>query len=135
MKIKLISTLVLSAIAATAFAMPPEPAGCPDPNDIKNVSVDLVQRDRDGSWAAGIMNNKFGTNDDWTFVIAKIKAANEDAAKSKAQDGMQSLSEPQGPIAVEQYNVWACLYQNDKGYPAATVNPALGLSPMLNILK
>lgn len=128
MKINSMVSVIAATLLSTslAYAMPPKPAMCPDASALQGVSLDVVQRDKDGTWAGAVISNKYNTTDKWTFVIGKIPASDEGEARTKAADAMTSLKFDMGPVAVQQFNVWACLYSNAKNYPAITITPALG---------
>jgi hypothetical protein len=130
MNIKLVTSVLTAALFAlnTANAMPPKPAKCPDPSAIANVGFDVVEKDNQGTWVAGVMSNPFNTQDNWTFVVGKIKATSQSDARAKATASLKTLKFIQGPIAIEQYNVWGCAYGTAVGYPAVSITPAMGVS-------
>lgn len=132
-KVFLPSVISALLLVGVAQAMPPKPEKCPDVSAIKSVGVEVAERANDGTWVAGVLSNHYDTQDDWTFGMIKIRARNEDEALKKAAKGLGSLSFQHGPMAVEQYNVWACLYNTATGYPAVTINPAQGLSKLVGI--
>jgi hypothetical protein len=129
MKLKLIASIVSTALltVSAAHAMPAKPDKCPGANSLQSISFEAVEQDNDGTWAAGVMGNNYDTKDRWTFVIGKIQANSESDAKAKAVEAAKSLKFRQGPLPIEQYGVWACVYSNAKNYPAITVTPAFGL--------
>ena len=131
MKVKLLASIVTTAVLAvsSANAMPPKPAKCPGATALQSVSLQLAERDNDGLWVVGVMSNVYDTKDKWTFVLAKIPAASDKDAKTHAAEAMKTLKFAQGPIPVEQYGVWACAYSNAKNFPGISVTPALGFAP------
>jgi hypothetical protein len=107
--------------------MPPKPAKCPGASSIASFGVDVVESDKDGTWVAGVLSNNYDTQNAWTFALGKISARNANEARDKAMDSLGSLSFRYGPVAVEQYNVWACLYGTAEGYMGVTITPQLSL--------
>jgi hypothetical protein len=139
MERKFFSSALLSLaliFVQNAYAdMPPKPAKCPSATSIASVGIELVEKDQNGTWAAGVLSNTYNTNDKWTFAVGPIVASNSSEARGKAIESLSSLSFNRGPIAVEQYNVWACLYRTDQGFMGVAVTPAFGLKPALHLVK
>lgn len=134
MKIKLISSAILSVtvfFASFAYAeLPPEPAKCPGTSTIASVGIENVEQDhQDGTWGGGVAGNNYDTTDRWTFAVIGITANDASDARVKAVASLKSLQFKHGPIAFEDFDIWACFYKTAQGYNAVTVTPALGLSP------
>jgi hypothetical protein len=88
--------------------------------------MDAIDQNRgDGSWAVGLMQNKYDTNDSWTFIIGRIGARNKNEAFEKAKAALASLTFNQGPVLATQINRWECGYSNSAGFIAITVTPDL----------
>lgn len=138
MKIKVISTLLLSCLLffcqLSHASMPPKPKKCPSEAAIRAVGISVVQPNN-GTWVAGVLSNKYNTNEVWMFAVGDIVANNEADARAKAVDSLNSLALVQGPIPVTQYQVWACLYHTAQGYRAVTITPPLTLSTSLQLTK
>lgn len=125
--VKLIFTASLLAFSVSTLAgMPAKPKKCPTAANISSTELtrDVVVQDQDGSWVVGVMSNAYGTKNNWTFVIGKIEADDEDDAFNKASASLSSLSLMRGPIAIQQISKWGCAYGNDENYPAVAVTPA-----------
>src|SRR5438876_154696 len=96
-----------------AFAMPPQPIRCPSVNAIQSVGIQIVEQTQSGTWIAGVLSNNYDTTDNWTFAVGEINARNSDDARVKAVDSLNTLSFQSGPISVDEYNVWGCLYSTN----------------------
>lgn len=130
------TSLSLALIASTsALAMPPKPAKCPGVSALQTTKFELAQQDKDGTWVAGSLHNNYDTTDAWTFVMGKINATDETDAVTKAEAALSTLTFQTGPVAIEQYGLWACGYYTGEGYPAVSVTPALGFNLSATLLK
>lgn len=128
MKNGLLIAATILAISSTAIATPSKPAKCPSADAIRaaGLSMDAIEQNQsDGSWAVGLMQSRYDTNDSWTFIVGRIAARNKNEAFERAKAALASLSFNQGPVLATRINRWECGYSNSAGFIAITVTPDL----------
>lgn len=127
--------LALFLTNATFAALTPEPQVCPSEAAIKAVGVSRnTVQDDDGLWLTGRRNQKYGTQDSWTFVIGKIPASTASEAYDKAAVAMPSLSFQFGPLN-GPLGKWVCYYSTAQGYTAVAANPPIADSARMMFVK
>lgn len=129
MTLSFVLFLLFNDIAQATLA-PPIPQICPSANAIRTVGVsrNVVQATNNGLWIAGRRNQKYGTNNNWTFVLGNIRANNVSDAYDKAVIGLTTLAFQLGPFLAQEH--WLCLYNTIEGYMGLAVNP-----PVLSFSK
>lgn len=124
------SAILASLLAVNyTYALPPQPAVCPDVNFIKVGSVSNVVLQVNNLWIAGRRNMTYNTTDHWTFLMTNIKAANSTEAYQKALLALTTLTFQLGPISGSEK--WLCLYSSDSGNPAYTITTPIALRDAL----
>jgi hypothetical protein len=111
-----------------------EPEKCPSESAIASVGIESVSNIA-GTWAASVAANNYDTNDTWSFTVVGITASDEEDARGKAMESLQSLQYMIGPTPVPVVDAWGCVYQTDQGYNAMSVTPPLGLRASLRLVK
>lgn len=120
---------------ASAAMQGPEPQICPSVASIRAVGVSrVVFQDNELFWVAGRRDQKYGTPNDWTFLIGRIVAANIDDAYQKATLGLNSLKLEIGPVT-GPVGKWVCFYSTSQGYPAAAINPNIASNQFSLVLN
>ena len=117
--------LALSLPQLVQAAIPPQPQRCPTAAAIQAVGVsrNMIQ-DNDGLWVTGRRNQKYGTTDDWTFLIGKFPATTANQAYTKAVTAMTTLNFQMGPLN-GPLSKWICWYSTAEGYTATAINPPI----------
>ena len=125
MKVKILTSIIATTLLtlSTAHALPPKPDKCPSVSALQSIALERAEKDNDGKWGAGVMRNNYDTKDSWTFVVGDIQADDESDAMNKARDAMTSLHFSEGPKPM--FDMWFCMYKNDKNYVSVAVNPPL----------
>ena len=122
--LSLIASLFIQSAYANMLPMPPKPEKCPSINAIQSVGINDFKQQNTGLWAAGVHNNPYDTNEDWTFVMGDINATGIDDVRNKVTTALSTLYFQYGPTPIPQLGVWSCLYNNAAGYLSNAFTPA-----------
>lgn len=117
--------LCLSLTQIAQAAPTPEPQVCPSVAAIQAIGVSRnVVQDNDGLWMAGRRDQKYNTNNDWTFILGKIPAPTASSAYNRAVVALQSLNFQLGPLN-GPLGKWICWYSTSQGFTAVAINPPI----------
>jgi len=128
MKINLLLAISMALLATAAHAIPPKPERCPGADSIASVGIthEIITRDMNGEWVVLKPSSEYDTTGTrWSFIIGKIKAADEKEALEKAKSSLASLAFKQGPYPLQSISRWGCMYHNRQNYLATAVTPDL----------
>ncbi len=108
---------------ANAFAKPDK---CPDVEAIRQVGIDYIVLNENGTWAASNLSNKYGTSFDWTLSLGGTneKVKDEHEAKQKALQELQTLTFVGGPYYSGNEDA-ACIYDTNQIKGAMVITPPL----------
>ena len=117
----LLTVLAVIGINAPIYAMPPQPAKCPNIANIKSGGLSYSTLDTGGYVVAQF--NKYGTNDTWIFGFASIQATSSQEALSIGNQLLRTLFGSPKPTPLPSENLWACLYQTSQGSYGIALTP------------
>lgn len=104
----------------------PKPDKCPSVDVIKQVGLNDIRLDANHLWVASNLNNKYGTDFNWTFVLGsdykKVKDMNE--ARQRAMQELQTLTFQKGPI-YEEGEYTGCFYETKEIKHSIALTPPL----------
>ena len=120
-KKSLLAVLAVIGINAPIYAMPPQPAKCPNVSNIKSGGLSYSALDTDGYVVAQF--NKYGTNDTWLFGFGSIQATSSQEALSIGNQLLKTLFGSPKPTPFPSENLWACLYQTSQGSYGVALTP------------
>lgn len=108
-----------------AQADQPEPSVCPDVAAIKAIGVSPnAFQNSDQLWLTGRRDQKYGTVNNWTFIIGEIAAVSSTDAYNKATLALNSLKFELGPLKAP-LGKWVCFYNTAQAYPAVAIYPPI----------
>lgn len=122
----LASTLLLTFfILSTSFALTNKPKKCPSETALKNSHFNFATPQGEKGWVVADLQNKYDTDDSWTFLMFDIKGESEEEAIKIARNDVKNLTFSEGPIEYAQKDRWACIYQSTAGNYAASFTPLI----------
>jgi hypothetical protein len=125
-QIVLIATSLLALLFTSfSYAKPPQPSICPTVAALSSLGVSRTTLAINSLWFAGRRNQKYGTANNWTFIVGDIPAVDVNDAFLKATSSLPSLFLQAGPFFDSEFDRWLCIYGNAKGYPSIAFNPPL----------
>lgn len=120
MKNLLLSLALPTSLLLSAHAVANKPNSCPNVSSIQSVGLSHATIvPVEGGWAAVLMDQKYNTDDTWTFFILP-EANSSKEAYTQAVKGLTSLHFVDGPVNAYA-DKWFCIYGTKEGYRAATM--------------
>lgn len=133
---RLLFVFVAMSIGLNAYAgMPPKPERCPSTNAIMNGDLAYAWVDNHGNYTVA-QTSKYDTNDIWAFGFVSIKASSSEDALRVGKSWLKLLSGNPQPVALQEQNVWACIYNTWKGNYGLAITPlkATGIRTLHTII-
>jgi hypothetical protein len=128
MKSTLLLAATVLAISTTTQAYPPKPDKCPTAADVQSAGIhkEMVVQDWKKQWVVvGMLSAPYNTDNNWSFQISGIDAANEDDAFNQAAASLTSLKNDKGPMPLPKINRWGCTFTTQETYTGIAITPTL----------
>jgi hypothetical protein len=108
----LILSLSASVFSQTSFAGSQQPESCPAVGAIQAEGVNRAIKDNWFGWLALNLKNKFGTPQEWSFLVmvGRDGINTEKEAIAKGNAAVAALSGVSGPRYQEGRKNWVCFY-------------------------
>ena len=110
------TTFIAVLFTQMVFADPVKSDICPNVDAIKQVGFNKIFIDQNG-WLARYTRNKYDTHSEWTFTLQGNgdEVRNENEARQKAMQELQTLTFVDGPIFIKSNPSYtACIYKTNK---------------------
>jgi hypothetical protein len=111
MKCIMLGILALVCLTTAVFAKNDIPTICPDVNTIKAVGIESLEYSRFVHVWSAATHSDYGTNQQWTLHMeVYYQFSDDDGARKVAISQLNQLQFNNGPIKLENENLYICLY-------------------------